>query len=189
MHCLSSSICTWVWTIIRETTDTLYLKTSKETEEENSIDEDLTLYVFKNVSETNLSTRLLTSKCQGDEGLKYIYTNYSPYLYPFSVEFSILVGNECKNILKYAVYNHIKFNVVVGVLYVIWEYIGTCKNTDKPCKYIEEIIEENTEINKQSNLVLNVDFHASNKGLFCGIIFTALCVVSIILFFIALSNE
>lgn len=40
----------------------------------------------------NVSTRLFAGKCEGDKGLEIIYQNYSPYLYPFSVEYSILVG-------------------------------------------------------------------------------------------------
>lgn len=35
--------------------------------------------------------------CVADEGLKLIYENYSPYLYPFTVEFNILVGKYLKH--------------------------------------------------------------------------------------------
>lgn len=40
----------------------------------------------------NDKTRVFTKSCDGDKGLRLIYQNFSPYLYPFSVEYSILVG-------------------------------------------------------------------------------------------------
>lgn len=40
----------------------------------------------------NRTTRVFTKGCEADKGLRLIYQNFSPYLYPFSVEYSILVG-------------------------------------------------------------------------------------------------
>lgn len=40
----------------------------------------------------NEHTRVFTKGCESDKGLRLIYQNFSPYLYPFSVEYSILVG-------------------------------------------------------------------------------------------------
>lgn len=40
----------------------------------------------------NHTPRVFTKGCESDKGLRLIYQNFSPYLYPFSVEYSILVG-------------------------------------------------------------------------------------------------
>lgn len=41
----------------------------------------------------NISLRRFTAICEyEDEHIKSIYSDISPYLYPFSVEFSILIG-------------------------------------------------------------------------------------------------
>lgn len=56
----------------------------------------LTQYTQKGAEEVkeylNKSVRLFTKSCESDRGLSMIYQNFSPYLYPFSVEYSILVG-------------------------------------------------------------------------------------------------
>lgn len=56
----------------------------------------LTTYNKKGAKELvkylNGSLRISFSTCEEEQGLNVIYQNYSPYLYPFSVEYSILVG-------------------------------------------------------------------------------------------------
>lgn len=129
MHCISSSLCFWVWTILRETIEAL---SNKQYEDDHHNDSEivrkipeiafyaennnqqpialpLTAYNEKGArvikSYLNASVRQLTGFCAGDERLTVIYRNFSPYLYPFSVEYSILVGEYqfsetkfCKNI-------------------------------------------------------------------------------------------
>lgn len=117
MHCLSSSLCFWVWTIFRETVESI----SNHSDDHDYDDDDdssddnlrqaiseisflsehpialpLTSYTKRGAklltSYLNATARKFTQSCEGDESLKTIYKNYSPYLYPFSVEYSILVG-------------------------------------------------------------------------------------------------
>lgn len=40
----------------------------------------------------DIAPMVFTKGCEKDKGLRLIYQNFSPYLYPFSVEYSILVG-------------------------------------------------------------------------------------------------
>lgn len=119
MHCISSSLCFWVWTIIRETIESMsgyeeeydkdrgekdqeILSSARMSETSFLTDSNrpqalpLTYYSMRGAEELkqylNNSVRVFTSGCEGDKGLSLIYQNFSPYLYPFSVEYSILVG-------------------------------------------------------------------------------------------------
>ncbi|CAH0560881.1 unnamed protein product [Brassicogethes aeneus] len=115
----------------------------------------------------NSTLRRFTEVCDLDKGMRKIYQNYSPYLYPFSVEYSILV---------------------VGVLYIIWQNINVCGGQQEEsfsfkCKENPEDTEK-----MESNIVVYADFHSANKGLFCGLAVMLLSVVGIILFMITLSS-
>lgn len=106
MHCVSSSLCFWIWTIIRETMESLTVYDDEEKEIVENITEKKTAETsfyddyYENFSGKELylnGMRVFTKGCESDKGLRLIYQNFSPYLYPFSVEYSILVG---KSILK-----------------------------------------------------------------------------------------
>lgn len=81
MHCLASSLCFWLWTIFRETAE--YIQ-NYPGGDYDSDDNDTTL-------RNGIVPYRFTGVCEHDE-LNVIYQNYSPYLYPFSVEYCILVG-------------------------------------------------------------------------------------------------
>lgn len=110
MHCIGSSLCFWIWTILREIMDSLseYKPQNRksilndtssfnsEYSEEYAVALPLTSYNERGAKELvrylNSSLKLSFSSCEEQQGLILINQNYSPYLYPFSVEYSILVG-------------------------------------------------------------------------------------------------
>lgn len=108
MHCIAASVCFWLWTILRETMESLahhdqhsldvedLSMTTKAYKSQEAIALPLTSYAKRGAklltSYLNISTHQFIGECQSDEGLNLIYRDYSPYLYPFSVEYSILVG-------------------------------------------------------------------------------------------------
>lgn len=77
----------------------------------------------------------------------------------------------------------------MGVLYLVWQNIGACKEVDtadtedrtKQCK-----TPSGNRDNMESNVTVHADCHSSNKGLFAGFIVLVITVLSIILFFIAI---
>ncbi|CAH1964752.1 unnamed protein product [Acanthoscelides obtectus] len=188
MHCLSSSICFWAWTIFRETLEAIANKASKSDfkkaenlEFKHNLTNEkpyalpmspydqgaqmLTQYM-------NTSLRRFTEICDyNDQSMRTIYKDFSPYLYPFSVEFSILV---------------------VGVLYMIWQNIAMCnkmndqeqdeKHSTRQCRTPLPIGHNENE----SNVVVYMDCHSSSRGLFGGFFVLILTIVSSILFFIAI---
>ncbi|KAG8222680.1 hypothetical protein J437_LFUL015877 [Ladona fulva] len=160
MHCIASSLCFWIWTILRETMDSLHhsassdelkdgnksvthggdddaaatydsLSTSefwRESEEPtitttpaieswtSAIPRVLPLTSYHEVGAQDLLKFLNGSSytsdyCHGSSHLATIFENFSPYLYPFTIEYSILV---------------------VGVLFIIWQNIGGCKKYNLP---------------------------------------------------------
>lgn len=102
MHCLASSLCFWLWTIFRETAE--YIQNYPGGDYDSDDDQNVNgnycrtwnLY-WSNLKTLDTSLRngivpyRFTGVCEHDE-LNVIYQNYSPYLYPFSVEYCILVG-------------------------------------------------------------------------------------------------
>ncbi|KAE8753242.1 hypothetical protein FOCC_FOCC000164 [Frankliniella occidentalis] len=229
MHCLASSLCFWVWTILRETMDSLAHYDHQDAPHEHleqpedvllDYDTDypaaplaaplgsthaptagtgpvampLTTYhkrtprfvtlfserpIWKSgaldlVKFMNASS-LGSSECRASTQLSTVLDSLSPYLYPFTIEYSILV---------------------VGVLFVIWQNIGNCSNA------VEEAAEADGKVSSAastssasstassrgstaslcrpppmspqsgfvSNVVLHADCHSANKGLFAGLI-------------------
>ncbi|XP_052132309.1 uncharacterized protein LOC127751976 [Frankliniella occidentalis] len=232
MHCLASSLCFWVWTILRETMDSLAHYDHQDAPHEHleqpedvllDYDTDypaaplaaplgsthaptagtgpvampLTTYHKRGaldlVKFMNASS-LGSSECRASTQLSTVLDSLSPYLYPFTIEYSILV---------------------VGVLFVIWQNIGNCSNA------VEEAAEADGKVSSAastssasstassrgstaslcrpppmspqsgfvSNVVLHADCHSANKGLFAGLIVLVGAAISIILFLLAMADR
>ncbi|KAG5871737.1 hypothetical protein JTB14_017890 [Gonioctena quinquepunctata] len=176
MHCLSSSICFWVWTIFREVLEAIDAKSyhsdyeSPEERAGNISELPFELYELPmskmDAQSSNFSPRRFTQICDyRDESIKAIYRDVSPYLYPFSVEYSILV---------------------VGVLYLVWQNIGLCEVEDENEASTSQCrTPDGNPDNTESNVVVHVDCQSSNKGLFAGFVVLIFTIVCCILYFIA----
>ena len=179
MHAIGTTLAFWIHTIIRETKVAIRLKNDKKGEDD---DEALSMNPF-----------LL--ECEGPNTLNTIYRNFSPYLYPFVIEYSILM---------------------VGIFYMIYANINKCPRRKEAKKiydsnqqdsstsnnstsesndmdeneiadHFQELSEHDGHFN--NNLIVYADCHAANKGLFSGLILLVLTIVFVILFFVAASNE
>ncbi|KAL4703414.1 hypothetical protein ACJJTC_011203 [Scirpophaga incertulas] len=149
MHIIGSSLCFWLSAISRETV--LALTLYADTKYGNNNDEH-SFRIF------NISG-LYDEKCAGSNSLTNISKNFSPYLFPFSVEFNILI---------------------VAVYYIMWSQVGQCKNEDNNIFETNSNSDENYTLCKiptaneendfTSNIVIYADCHASNRGLFLGLI-------------------
>ncbi|XP_071452896.1 proton channel OtopLc-like [Hetaerina americana] len=180
MHCIASSLCFWIWTILRETMDSLHHTAVSDNHKELRKSEELSISTpsskfekldilptlpltsynergAKNLLHFLNSSTYLSNNCRGTSHLSTIFDNFSPYLYPFTIEYSILV---------------------VGVLFVMWQNIGRCTKFSSSAKN-----------GFTSNLVIHADCHSANKGLFAGLIILVGSVVSIILFFVAMADK
>ncbi|CAH0759136.1 unnamed protein product [Diatraea saccharalis] len=159
MHIIGSSLCFWLSAIVRETVLALTLYA-------NSIYGNDTDYNDINgFSEATYDSRFLdisglyNSHCAGTTSLMDIIQNISPYLYPFSVEFNILI---------------------VAIYYIIWSHIGHCHNEESTESETSSLMDNNVcriptaheDNDYTSNIVIHADCHASNRGLFLGLILT-----------------
>ncbi|XP_022901720.2 proton channel OtopLc-like [Onthophagus taurus] len=185
MHCIGSSLCLWIHTIIRETFDYLAFYEGWNPRDERQLEthgrygkygvpKENASNLTQNDNRFNIQVRIFTGVCEADEGMAIIYQNFSPYLYPFSVEFNILV---------------------VGILYIVWDSIATCKQSfehnDEAAAIARDCdsnFGEDAPV-QESNLTIHTDCHSSNKGIFAGIILLIVTIVAIILFFVAINDE
>ncbi|XP_012287936.1 otopetrin-3 [Orussus abietinus] len=185
MHTIASSLCFWVWAIVRESTDSLSRHANAADKEDGAEDSaevaalvssdgsasvalPLTSYQERGARDLLkfLNGSHLDHDCQHTE-LNVIYEWFSPYLYPFTIEYSILI---------------------VGVFYIMWNNIGNCRRgggssmEGSPCPPL-------TGPQAGSNIILHADCSHANRGLFGGILILVGSIVSIIIFFIVVADQ
>lgn len=187
MHCISASLLFWVYIIIQETLQAIKMKKKKyeiyentttasafksssltsiigdENESEEDMDEDLAdKYGYGSQCGLTINTG-----CTKDTNLTQMITDMTPYLYPFSIEYNILI---------------------VGIWILLWENIGRMERHDH-IPSIEIGYEDEKSPGITSNLIIYVDCHSSNRGLFAGFLMLVATAISIILFFIFTSTD
>lgn len=156
MHSIGASLCYWVYTILQETLQAIFAKPDYADDSANGTEYYASSTTWK-----------IEYGCERDTYLSSMINNMAPYLYPFSIEFYILM---------------------VGLWMFLKENLGKVElHTHIPS--IEVTYEETNQKSLTSNLVIAVDCHASSRGLFLGLLMTAVTVISIILLFILSASE
>ncbi|XP_055685215.1 proton channel OtopLc-like isoform X2 [Lutzomyia longipalpis] len=192
MHAIGTSLAFWVYTIVRETVDAIRLK---YLDQENQATAE--------GNHTHLISIQDAIECPAPEELNSIFRNFSPYLYPFVIEFCILIA---------------------GIYYIIWANISKCPkkhsvaghshdpNDHHDAKHMgngsipspsemakspnmdsvsmsEHCAEIDHEMSFKSNIIVHADCHAASRGLFGGMVLIVLTIAVIILFFVAVTND
>ena len=187
MHCISSSVCLWINTIINETLDTLVVKKyykqdcNGSYDGHHSIDDFLSVYSKgKGDGDTSNVIRLeclnkdlsisehfecvleLKYFCAASNKLSSDIFNTASLLYPFSIEFSFLV---------------------VGIWYILWSNIAKIDAYKDSIHFLPSVTPrasvdegQRMEGHKQA-LILFADCSSSNKGLFIGIIILIITII------------
>ncbi|CAG7820957.1 unnamed protein product [Allacma fusca] len=194
MHCISSSLCFWFWSILRETADSLYHKMIEHNNSHNNhhhqgsshhsaesleslIALPLTSYNEEERSDVFdfLNATAITSfydPCVEFSPISELVLKMSPYLYPFSIEYSILV---------------------VGVLFIMWQNIGKGEESRRRRRFRLQSINSHEDdfppTSFNNHLIIHADCHSANKGLFAGLLVLVGTVVSVIIFYIALDDS
>uniref|UniRef100_A0A336MFV6 CSON015478 protein n=1 Tax=Culicoides sonorensis TaxID=179676 RepID=A0A336MFV6_CULSO len=197
MHNIGTAISFWIYTIVRETTDAIYIKQSKKETYNQLFGPQMANNRINDDEEEGYPILL----CPGPDVLNTIFKNFSPYLYPFVIEFCILMA---------------------GIFYMMWSNISKCPRKEdevrEPLIYGSEqffefhdlIPTHHTheqglggaisfsdqlrnrsahEIHNQQNNVIYLDCQGANRGVFAAMLLLVGTVVSIILLFIAVSEE
>ncbi|GBP35858.1 Proton channel OtopLc [Eumeta japonica] len=178
MHYIGSSLCFWVWVIVRETLLALTMYAQSQYGNNTYGSSEAHVQTYKRSIPGNRIfdvSGLYNENCIGSSTVTAIFQNVSPYLYPFSVEFNILI---------------------VGIFYIIWHNIGECEKEtdDNDDNYTNSSLDETNTLCKiptaseendyTSNFVIHADCHASNRGLFAGLIVTIILIGMLIIGFI-----
>ncbi|KAI8440151.1 hypothetical protein MSG28_001547 [Choristoneura fumiferana] len=183
MHIIGSSLCFWVSTIVRETVLalTIYAYTQYGPGgpyERNETDTKSWTTVSTEQNRMFDISGLYNEECVGSTTIMGVIESFSPYLYPFSVEFNILI---------------------VAIYYIIWSCIGNCENEDTnntdgtssigDHNTVCQIPTANEDNDFTSNIVIYADCHASNRGMFMGLVLMVIVVGMLIIGFTLSSTE
>ncbi|KAI2804086.1 hypothetical protein BLOT_008232 [Blomia tropicalis] len=168
MHLLGTAIAIWLDSITEEVVDDYV---SRKLESYNVTNDHFEEFLMQNdepfhdhLIRANNCSRLAIVSNQSMSAL--------PYLYPFTIEFNIALAS---------------------VWYMTWTNIG--KVNDKSLFHsvkTERVEDENgqEEIHyRSSGLSLNVDCHSSNRGLFLGLAFLLLIIITIVIFFSTIKKD
>ncbi|XP_055551304.1 proton channel OtopLc-like [Wyeomyia smithii] len=173
MHAIGTALAFWIFTIVRETHLAIRLKEASSNSGKVGGDD---------IDPVGLALLI----CPGPEDLNTVLTTFSPYLYPFVIEFNILI---------------------VGLLYMIYANINRCPkklsvkghaghggsidghaDSDSVCSDVQDRPPEH-EIVVKERMIVYGDCHAASRGLFAGLILVVITVVIIILFHIAARDD
>nr|CAD7592621.1 unnamed protein product [Timema genevievae] len=185
VHCIASTICFWMWAIIRETMDYLSTYVNKKDYGDVTTEQPLTTGTPLTIHNDHVTkmrvlneSLMVTHYCYGPPQMVIIRDNFSPYLYPFTIEYSIIVA---------------------GILYVIWHNIGHQNehgggedHSDDEASAGTTDLHSDAPIHSgvvSSNMFLSADCRSSNKGFFAGMVALLIAIVNIILHFISISSD
>lgn len=98
-----------------------------------------------------------------------IHRQFAPYLYPFIIEYCILV---------------------VAIWYKIYENINRCSQNGSPLKSAEKEQQiQDHENDFRTSSYVYADCHSSFRGMFAGLCSLILTIVFVILMFVGVQNE
>jgi len=204
MHCICASLCFWIQAIMKETLQAIYSKKKKaayynatspytattmsplkmfmgknddddDDDSDEMFDDDNAMlrkfqsYVYK--KDIHGATQWnIHYGCEKTTSLTEMINVTTPYLYPFSIEYNILI---------------------VGFFILVLENIGKMdRHTHLPSVEVTYEEDQNTAPTREfsSNMIIYVDCHSSNRGLFAGLFMMISTIISIIFFFIFTAN-
>lgn len=170
MHLLGTAISLWLDTIVDEVIDDFVdrrLSEANATNMEDSFEEMLAHYdepFYDHLVHSINCSKLAIVSNQSMSAL--------PYFYPFTIEFNIAIAS---------------------IWYMIWTNIGKVNDKSLFHSVKQEIVEDENgeeEIHyRSSGLALNVDCHASNRGLFLGLAFLLVIIITIVIFFSTIKKD
>lgn len=121
MHAIGTSLSFWVYTIIRETADAIARSDSEE-------------YGVMVESLINDTLIMEYNDCHHNTSLNTIHRQFSPYLYPFIIEYCILV---------------------VGIWYMMWANINHCPKKSSAA-HGNDTEAEHTVLNESNGLLFGL---------------------------------
>ncbi|KAG8191213.1 hypothetical protein JTE90_021949 [Oedothorax gibbosus] len=166
MHIMGTCLCYWFGTIVEDAMEDYHHKLGLKLVDNTTDSPHRTSDAAICSHDSNASY----CACASSAILSVNKVQAIPYLYPFTIEFNILLA---------------------GVWFIVWNNIGKVDDKAHPHHFQHKIhrIGDIEEIRFQSNLVISADCHASNKGIFLGLFVLLSAVISTIVFFVAMNSS
>ncbi|ETN60705.1 otopetrin [Anopheles darlingi] len=206
MHAIGTALAFWVLTIVRETVVAIRIKQSYYDDYAGNGPEAAAATVAAIDAPWNRSAPVLSPiDCPGPEELNQVLASFSPYLYPFVIEFNILIVG-----LLYMIYANIskcpkKITVKghrghgghgghggsvhgdhvskVGGGSVVDGFDGRSEHSD----HCDDTLDHEAQV--KSRLIVYGDCQHASRGLFAGLLLIVATIVVIILFHIASRDD
>ncbi|XP_076339774.1 proton channel OtopLc-like [Tachypleus tridentatus] len=169
MHLIGTSLCNWINSLVLYAIENHVNNQQNDTTLFfiNSNTSASTHYMKSDTSEVYENDALISRECYGHHVLlSPITLKTIPYLYPFTIEYNVLLA---------------------GVWLIVWQNIGRRHSQVNPHPFCQKIdIEQGIEkITYRSNFFISADCHASNKGLFAGLFLLLVSIITVIVFFVS----
>ncbi|GIY17360.1 hypothetical protein CDAR_1462 [Caerostris darwini] len=164
MHLIATCLCNWFGTIVEEAVE------DYGHSRDNSTFSDFNIASFHVIVQKREDWND-PYHCGSDSVLSTRSLSAIPYLYPFAIEYNLLLA---------------------GVWFIVWQNIGQQHSPSNPHHLRHTISQDelgSDEIAYQSNLVINADCHSANKGLFTGLFLLLTIIVTVIVFFVAMTTK
>ena len=150
MHMIATNLCIWIKVVILETKHEIFVSYHGENPTLNTTVMHATDYV----------------KC-GSDIMQNVLEDSSPFLFPCTIEFSLICA---------------------AILFIMWKNVGREHIHYKETRQRLLKSSEDSMIEKRSQHY-SVDCSHANTGMFCGILILVITIISLIIFFVFISNS
>ncbi|KAG8194406.1 hypothetical protein JTE90_011018 [Oedothorax gibbosus] len=170
MHLIATCVCHWFSTIVEEAGEDYYHRNG------NFSSNDTTPVSTFDIANFHITVERKASwndplHCSVKSVLSTRSLSAIPYLYPFAIEYNLLLA---------------------AVWFIVWQNIGK-EHTHSNPHHLRHTISQDAvgsdQIAYQSNLVINADCHSANKGLFIGLFLLLTTIVTVIVFFVCMTTK
>lgn len=165
MHCFATTLAFWFRTIVNDA----YGSVSKASETKVVSALTLQLNVSFSGGDLHFSERHHFGSnwsCAVADLFSPAYMRPLPYLYPFTIEFNL---------------------VLAGVWFIVLQNLGT--SAHKHCYASKTGCNAVTQEASKNNLIITADCHSANRGLFAGFVVLISSIVVMVIFYVALLDN
>ncbi|CAG2238000.1 unnamed protein product [Mytilus edulis] len=160
MHMAATNICSWFRSIVMETLQSFAETIAEQRLQKFKLEQESSNMTDVSHQSVHIRLPLAEFSCRYSNMIGGMLMNFSHYLYPFCIEYSVICA---------------------GILYVMWKNIGV-----KEKLVISE--SEDKEENRQRHR-MSVDCSGSSRGLFLGIFVFVGMVCSMIVFYVISKHD
>ncbi|KAK6167422.1 hypothetical protein SNE40_021456 [Patella caerulea] len=176
MHMCATNICVWFRSIVVETLHVIHQHHNSHDEHHTEHPHEIVTnghvmnYTIGNDSHTGRQLHALPThggisdnkSCHWSDMMGQAVESAGPYLYPCTIEYSLMCA---------------------GILYIMWKNVG-----EKPSKFRSDSEDDDDDEDMRSQR-MSVDCAGSSRGLFLGILLTVSAIISIIAFYVLINQK